>query len=51
MNGSPKPVIQYRLDETYCLGNNSKTGHLKEWFSEPGLAQFIHKYSANHHLL
>jgi hypothetical protein len=29
-------VIQYRLAEEYCLGT-SKTGHTKEWFSEPGL--------------
>ena len=37
MNGSPKPVIQYRLDESNCLGN-SKTGHSKDRFPEPDLS-------------
>ena len=37
MNGSPKPVIQYQLDESNCLGN-SKTGHSNERFSELGLS-------------
>jgi hypothetical protein len=37
MNGSPKWVIQYRLDEAFCLGN-SKIVHSKERFSELGLS-------------
>jgi hypothetical protein len=36
-NGSPKPFIEYRLDESNNLGN-SKTGHSKERFSEPALS-------------
>jgi hypothetical protein len=34
MNGSPKPVSQYHIDEQKCPGN-SKPGHSSEQFSEP----------------
>jgi hypothetical protein len=37
-NGSPKPFIEYRLDESNNLVGNSKTGHSKELFSEPALS-------------
>jgi hypothetical protein len=43
MNGSPKPVIQYRLAVQYCLGN-SRTGHPKECFSELALPRKNHFY-------
>jgi hypothetical protein len=38
MNGSPKPFIEYHLDEPNNLGN-SNTGHSNEQFSEPALLQ------------